>query len=459
MIYTVGADRRRCCEMERKPLTERIAAVSWMRSKVGFRFLMTGGVVLALSIGYMAYITQWLSSELRTVHRRAAIGAPVGTNGPSGAPGGIDPAVESASIRFVSITLLFFAAGLIAVTALLLRYLIPPPEEAGSPSLSFEGAEMDSDDLLMEEEDLDPDEAVEGDEVEDLAEGLPSPIDILEGEETGALASSYSKMFEVMQRINEIEKEHSIELARANEQLQIEISERKRAEAEIRHLSSRLISGIEEARKALAQDLHDEFGQTLAALHLEAESLMNAMPAELREQRCRIDDLVDLIEALGDKIRSISSDLRPDLLDDLGLVPTLRWYIDEFSSHRQDLQIDFQTVGFRKRFSSGIELALYRVFQEALNNVIKHARADHFSVTLTYSHPKIIFILKDNGIGFDQDKSTDGIGLLGMRERVVSAGGTIAIISGKGKGTTIRVELSVIKEGDHEEHNSSLIGR
>ena len=421
---------------------------------------MTGVVVLALSIGYMTYMTQWLSSEIRAVQRRASVDAPLepagGRSGDAG--GGMDPSVERASIRFVSITLLFLAAGIIAVTALFVRYLSSGSDAAERPPLSFEGAEMDSDDLLMEEEDLDRDDDPEGGEGEDLTESLPSPIDILEGEESGALASSYSKMFEVMQRINEIEKEHSIELARANEQLQIEISERKRAEAEIRHLSSRLISGIEEARKALAQDLHDEFGQTLAALHLEAESLMNAMPAELQEQRNRIDDLVDLIETLGDKIRSISSDLRPDLLDDLGLVPTLRWYIDEFASHRQDLHIDFQAVGFRKRFSSEIELALYRVFQEALNNVIKHARADHFNVTLTYSHPKIIFILKDNGIGFDQDRSTDGIGLLGMRERVVSTGGTIAIISGKGKGTTIRVELPVIKEKPNEKQDQSLIG-
>lgn len=288
---------------------------------------------------------------------------------------------------------------------------------------------------------------------------MPGPLnDVLE-ETPGVLANSYNKVLDVMQRINEIEKQHSIELARANEQLQIEIGERKRAEAEIRRLSSRLISGIEEARKNLAQDLHDEFGQTLAALHIEAESLMNAMPADLLAQRDRIDHLIGLIEALGDKIRSISSDLRPDLLDDLGLVPTLRWYIDEFACNRQDIHIDFQAVGFRKRFSSEIELALYRVFQEALNNVVKHAKASRFSVTLTYSHPKIILILKDNGIGFDQDKSTDGIGLLGMRERVVSAGGTIAIISGKGKGTTIRVELPVYKEQENETKDQSVVGR
>lgn len=378
------------------------------------------------------------------VHSGASAAAPSGVQ--SGDSGGIEQIIERISLRFVSITLFFLAAAIIGATALLIRSLLTL-SAAGRPLLSFEGAEMDSDDLLMGEAGLDGNENSEGGEDDEETEVLSGPLGaVIEEDESGALASSYSKMFEVMQRINEIEKQHSIELARANEQLQIEISERKRAEAEIRHLSSRLISGIEEARKNLAQDLHDEFGQTLAALHIEAESLMHAMPADLREQRGRIDDLIDLIEALGDKIRSISSDLRPDLLDDLGLVPTLRWYIDEFVAHRQDLHIDFQAIGCRKRFSSEIELALYRVFQEALNNVIKHAGASHFNVTLTHSHPKIIFILKDNGIGFDQDRSTDGIGLIGMRERVVSAGGNIAIISGKAKGTTIRVELPVLKE-------------
>ncbi len=439
--------------IHRNGATERIVTVNWIRSKVGFRLLMTGLVVLVLSAGYMTYMTQWLSSEFRVIQaRRTSIHPPVG-DGSVDEPGKIGTTAERVSLRFVSITLLFLAAGIILVTLLFLRYLVRVSEAGGESILSFEGAEMESDELLMEEADLDEDSDSDEAGGDDIAELLPGPLGLLEEEESGALASSYSKMFEVMQRINEIEKQHSIELAHANEQLQVEISERKRAEAEIRHLSSRLISGIEEARKNLAQDLHDEFGQTLAALHIEAESLMKVMPPELRDQRKRIDDLVALIEALGDKIRSISSDLRPDLLDDLGLVPTLRWYIEEFADHRQDLIIDFQTVGFRKRFSSEIELALYRVFQEALNNVIKHARATHFTVTLTYSHPKIIFILKDNGIGFDQDKSTDGIGLLGMRERVVSSGGTIAIISGKRKGTTIRVELPVSEELQHEEED------
>ncbi len=259
----------------------------------------------------------------------------------------------------------------------------------------------------------------------------------LEEDEPLLLTNSYNKMVKTLQKLNELEKEHTFELQR-------EIADRRRVEEEIRHLSVRLISSSEEGKKELAQDLHDEFGQTLAALHMNAESLQKSIPVELKNHKEGIGDLIELIEHLGDKIRSISSDLRPDLLDDLGLVPTLEWYIKEFTEKRSDIQIDFQAVGFKKRLSSDIELVLYRIFQESMNNVVKHAKAKQVEVRLTYSYPGIIFVIKDDGAGFDeQTKGTDGIGLLGMRERVVVMNGHIDIRSNIGKGTTIRVELPV----------------
>ncbi len=310
--------------------------------------------------------------------------------------------------------------------------------------------EMDDemDDEIDDEVDYDPDAAdlkgreLDGDGEENgelLLKGL-SPGD---EEATGTLAHSYTKMLAALKKINVLEKQHSIELASANEKLQKEIVERKKAEAEIRYLSNRLISGIEEARKDLAQDLHDEFGQALTALHLGLEGLWNSMPDELEEQKNRIDALVILIEQLGDKIRNISSELRPDLLDDMGLIPTIEWYVNEFSESHPNINLSFQSVGFRKRLPSDIELVLYRIFQESMNNVIKHAKAENVGVALIYSHPKVFMTIKDDGVGFDVKKSSDGIGLLGMRERAVSVSGVIEIHSGKNKGVTIRVELPV----------------
>ncbi|MFW5640703.1 MAG: sensor histidine kinase, partial [Thermodesulfobacteriota bacterium] len=203
------------------------------------------------------------------------------------------------------------------------------------------------------------------------------------------------------------------------------------------------ITGIEEAQKKLAQDLHDEFGQTLAALHMGVETLWNSIPDEMGDQKNSINELIGLIEQLGDKIRSISSDLRPDLLDDLGLAPTLEWYIKEFQEQRTDLKIDFQAVGFKKRATPEIELVLYRIFQESLTNIVKHAKARQVTVMLTFNYPKVILMVKDDGVGFDPTQRYGGIGLIGMRERAVSVGGFIDIRSEKGKGTTIRVEMPV----------------
>lgn len=328
------------------------------------------------------------------------------------------------------------------------------PDDDGSddlPSDDFlstgliDGSMLEGD--LSIDEDLMLDEEVSFSEDDILDEDLKKPFNI---GETGTIEHSYSKMVEALQKVNELEKKHSIELASANRKLQKEIEERKRAEKEIRHLSRRLLSSMEDARKSLAQDLHDEFGQTLTALHFGLEGLTGTIPSRMEDQRIRLDGLTILIEQLGDKIRNITSDLRPDLLDDLGLIPTLDWYIEEFRMNHEEIEVEFQAAGFRKRLPPEMEIVIYRIFQEGLNNVVKHAKASHVNVTLTYSHPQVIFILKDDGVGFDETKSSDGIGLLGMRERVDSVKGIIDIRSVKNKGTTIRVELPINSRGKNE---------
>lgn len=281
------------------------------------------------------------------------------------------------------------------------------------------------------------------DDEEFLADGGEGGADLVD-EGQPVLADSYNKMVDALRKVADLEKKHSAELADANRKLEVEITERNRAEKEIRRLSRQLISGIEEAQKNLAQDLHDEFGQTLAALHMGLEALEQALPPEIAgEHGDRLNRLVHLIEQLGDKIRSISSDLRPDLLDDMGLVPTLEWYLVEFKEQHPEFQVEFQAVGFKKRLSPEQELVLYRIFQESLNNVVKHSKARRVRLTLTYSFPKVILMVRDDGIGFNVRERSSGIGLIGMRERAVSLNGTIDIRSEPGKGSAIRVELPV----------------
>jgi len=226
--------------------------------------------------------------------------------------------------------------------------------------------------------------------------------------------------------------------------------ERKRAEEEIRHLSRQLIGAMEDERRRVARDLHDELGQAVTALDFGIEALRNSLPVELKDQETRCDELIGMVEQLGDTVRDLSSELRPDMLDHLGLIPTLEWYINDFAKRTQGLQIDFQAVGVKKRPSSEIEIVLYRILQEGLNNIARHAKAKRVSVLLAYSHPKLILAIKDDGVGFEETKGMlpfvakkQGVGLLGMRERAASVGGAIDIRSSMGKGTVIRAELPV----------------
>ena len=228
-----------------------------------------------------------------------------------------------------------------------------------------------------------------------------------------------------------------------------DVTARRRAEEEIRHLSRRLIEGIEEERKRLASDLHDEFGQALTALHMGVESLKDSLPASAEEPRRSCAKLIRTIESLADNVRNISSELRPDMLDHLGLVPTVEWYVDDFRSRMAGTEVEFEAMGFGgRKLDAQIEIVLYRILQEALNNVAKHARASKVSVHLTYSHPRAIMLISDNGRGFalhGHDQGTrQGIGLVSMRERAAAVGGQIDIRSTPGKGTSIRVTLPAV---------------
>jgi len=231
----------------------------------------------------------------------------------------------------------------------------------------------------------------------------------------------------------------------------IDITQSKKAEEEIRHLSRRLIEVSEDEKKKLARDLHDEFGQVLTSLHFDLEAVYRNISPESTDQKKRCSGILQTVERLADSVRKTTSYLRPDLLDHMGLIPTLEWYIQEFTGRWPDVQVDFQTLGLKKRLNPEIEMVLYRIFQEGLTNISKHAKAARIEIMLTYSHPRVIFVIRDDGVGYPQQRKGSapgenlrGIGLLSMRERVTSFGGSIDILSTPGRGTTIRVDIPVI---------------
>jgi PAS domain S-box-containing protein len=228
----------------------------------------------------------------------------------------------------------------------------------------------------------------------------------------------------------------------------IDISKERKAQEERQVLSRKLIEGIEDERRTLASDLHDEFGQALTLLQFDMESMQNMLPGTLEKPKRVCTKLMEQIQILAGKVRNTTSRLRPDLLDHLGLIPTLEWYIEDFRKRFKDLKIDFQSIGFKRRLPPEVEIVIYRIFQEGLNNVTKHSNATMASIKLTASHPEVIFLVQDNGDGFEQmenempkEGTSLGIGLLSMKERVASLNGSINIKSVVKKGTAIRVGL------------------
>jgi len=230
----------------------------------------------------------------------------------------------------------------------------------------------------------------------------------------------------------------------------MDITDRKRAEEENRFLTQRLIFVQEEERKRIARDLHDELGQALTTFQFGMNVLKGSLPGELIQQGNRCDKMIYDIARLGDRIREISSELRPGMLDQLGLIPALETYVSDINKQNEDIQFHFQNTGFSERLTPEVEITLYRVTQEALNNIMKHAKAKHASIILTLNYPELILTITDDGVGFhptryslSSKRSGAGIGLLGMRERMDSIGGSLDIRSARRKGTIICAKVSV----------------
>ena len=236
--------------------------------------------------------------------------------------------------------------------------------------------------------------------------------------------------------------------------LKRQIAERLRSEEEVRRLSRELLVAGEEERRRLAFDLHDEFGPPLTALRWRLDLLRQvdaeAVPAAEREW----ERLMAEVSALGDKIRNVSTRLHPAILDDLGIVPALQWHIGNLRSAHPELSFDFAAMGRSKHLASTLEIVLFRTCQEALNNTLKHARASRAEIHLVFSHPRVILSVRDDGVGFvppgaagkEPAEPIQGIGLLGMRERAAAVGGIFSVVSSKGGGTLVRVELPTGEE-------------
>ena len=198
----------------------------------------------------------------------------------------------------------------------------------------------------------------------------------------------------------------------------------------------RVVEAQELERKRLARELHDETGQALASILLGLKPLETATSGETRESVLALRELV--VTTLQD-VRRLAVELRPSALDDLGLVPAIDRLARSFGE--SGLQVDVLANIGGERLPEAVETTLYRIVQEAVTNVAKHAEANRLSVTLTRKGSSVVVIVEDDGKGFDAAGPSDGLGLLGMRERLALVGGTLRIETAADSGTTIAAEV------------------
>jgi PAS domain S-box-containing protein len=221
----------------------------------------------------------------------------------------------------------------------------------------------------------------------------------------------------------------------------IDITERKLAEAAVANISRKLIEAQEQERTRIGRELHDDIGQRLALLAVELRQLQGDS-VTLRDVRTRLGELQKQTSAIAVDIQSLSHELHSAKLQYLGIASAMRGFCQEFSE-QQRVEIEFDAHDLPAPLSADISLCLFRVLQEALHNSAKHSGVRHFDVRLWGETGEIHLTVKDSGAGFDLDiaKTSRGLGLISMEERMKLLNGTLSIESQPNRGTTIHARV------------------
>jgi signal transduction histidine kinase len=249
-------------------------------------------------------------------------------------------------------------------------------------------------------------------------------------------------------------KERTVELDRANIELKRELDERivtenklRESEKRLRFLSSQLMTTQERERKRIAQELHDSIGQYLTTIKLRISQVHNDIAEKNEGQPAltlkSIDTVISIVQETIGEVRKIVMDLRPSILDDLGIQATIKWFCREFQITNTGIKVTEEVEIEESEIPEELKIVIFRIIQEALNNVAKHSGADHATISLAKKEGLIVLKVRDNGVGFDneqaiyQDDSRICFGLTGMRERTEFSGGSFSIESKEDVGTVI----------------------
>lgn len=235
-----------------------------------------------------------------------------------------------------------------------------------------------------------------------------------------------------------------------------DISDRKETEEQLlasreqlRELSQFLESVREEERAKMAREIHDELGQSLTALKFDLSWLSRRFPQEMEQFSERTRSMGELIDGAIQTVNRLSVELRPGVLDDLGLVAALQWQAQDFSK-RTDIRTTFTTNSEEISLDRERSTALFRICQEALTNIVRHARATRVTVSVKKTRHRVVLRVGDNGVGIEESQILDprAFGLVGMRERAGFLGGEVKISGVPGKGTSVVVSIPLPRRED-----------
>jgi signal transduction histidine kinase len=277
---------------------------------------------------------------------------------------------------------------------------------------------------------------------------LDSPISVTRDDEIGELARRFDEMRTRLKASLEESGRWAAELEHRVDDRTREVEDKNRELNVLnqvrRQLLAKTISAQEEERRRLARELHDDSAQTLTAALMTLKTAEDALPSGSHSARRAMDRSRSQLDVALREIRKAIVDLRPSALDDLGLAAAARWYASE---HLRPLgiEVSFEASGDEQHATGAAATAIFRIVQEAVNNVARHSGARKARVTLEFGTSAVVALVEDDGNGFDPNgfrqpqENGRGLGLLGMRERAELFGGDVEIASGAGQGTSVRV--------------------
>ncbi len=246
---------------------------------------------------------------------------------------------------------------------------------------------------------------------------------------------------------------NQIAVAIENVRLYDELREREGRRGDLLRL---VISTQEEERRRIARELHDETSQALTSLSLELGAVAGSLPPGADEAEAKLKGIQSIVTRTLDEIHKVIFELRPTLLDDLGLIPAIKWHAENYLE-KAGVKVHLESAGQERRLPIEIETAVFRIIQEATTNIIRHAHAHSASISLEFAASSVAAHIEDDGRGFDLNNVVSaaggkrGLGLLSMKERIEHLGGILRIQSWPDKGTQIDIEVPIIYEDVCEE--------